>query len=53
MFLSYANTPSEGVIHSPVLVNFSIIGFITMKKNNDDYEKLIVIKKRGKEKVLS
>ena len=28
MFLSYANTPSEGVIHSPVLVNFSIIGFI-------------------------
>ena len=28
MFLSYANTPNEGVIHSPVLVNFSIIGFI-------------------------
>ena len=27
--------------------------FITMKKNNNDYEKLIVIKKRGNEEIIA
>ena len=41
------------IVNAIGAIAFSIIGFITMKKNNDDYEKLIVIKKRGKEKILS
>lgn len=47
------DTMKDLIVNAIGAIAFSIIGFITMKKNNDDYEKLIVIKKRGKEKVLS
>ena len=47
------DTMKDLIVNAIGAIVFSIIGFITMKKNNDDYEKLIVIKKRGKEKVLS
>ena len=47
------DTMKDLIVNAIGAIAFSIIGFITMKKNNDDYEKLIVIKKRGKEKILS
>lgn len=44
------DTMKDLLVNAIGAITFSIIGYITMKKNDNMYEKLIVIKKRGSDK---
>ena len=47
------DTMKDLIVNAIGAIVFSIIGYVTMKKNNEDYEKLIVIKKRGTEQIIT
>ena len=46
------DTMKDLIVNAIGAIVFSVIGYITMKKNNEDYDKLIVIKKRDREEVI-
>ncbi len=47
------DTMKDLIVNAIGAIVFSVIGYITMKKNNEDYDKLIVIKKRDREEVIT
>lgn len=46
------DTMKDLIVNAIGAITFSVIGYITMKKNDNTYEKLIVIKKRGNDKEI-